>query len=133
MPPNILLLVIDSLRGSNLSCYGYSRKTTPAIDAIAGQGTLFEQAISVGCWTLPVHASLFTGLYPLSHGVTISKDALPEGFPTLAQRLRELGYQTASFSNNAYISSITRLTPTSRARAITSRTSPAYSEAWIWA
>ena len=110
MRPNIILLVIDSLRGSNLSCYGYSRKTTPAIDAIAEQGTLFEQAISVGCWTLPVHASLFTGLYPISHGVTISKDALPEGFPTLPRWLGELGYQTASFSNNAYISSITGLT-----------------------
>jgi arylsulfatase A-like enzyme len=110
MQPNIILLVIDSLRASNLSCYGYFRKTTPTIDAIAEQGTLFEQAISVGCWTLPVHASLFTGLYPINHGVTISKDALPEGFATLPRRLRELGYQTASFSNNAYISGITRLT-----------------------
>ena len=42
------------------------------------QGTLYEQAISVGGWTLPVHASLFTGLFPVNHGVTVSKDALPD-------------------------------------------------------
>jgi arylsulfatase A-like enzyme len=107
--PNIILLVMDSVRVTNLSCYGYERPTTPNIDALARQGTLYEQAISVGCWTLPVHASLFTGLYPMSHGVTVSKDALPEGFPTLGRRLREVGYQTACFSNNAYISSATGL------------------------
>lgn len=108
--PNILLLVMDSVRAANLSCYGYQRPTTPNIDALAAQSTLFEQAISVGCWTLPVHASLFTGLYPLNHGVTVSKDALPENFPTLARRLKDLGYQTACFSNNAYISDATGLT-----------------------
>jgi arylsulfatase A-like enzyme len=107
--PNIILLIIDSLRVSNLSCYGYHRKTTPNIDAIAEQGALFEHAFSVGCWTLPVHASLFTGLFPINHGVTISKDALPENFPTLARHLQECGYQTVSFSNNAYISHITGL------------------------
>jgi arylsulfatase A-like enzyme len=66
--PNIILLVMDSVRVTNLSCYGYQRPTTPNIDTLARQSTLYEQAISVGCWTLPVHASLFTGLYPLSHG-----------------------------------------------------------------
>jgi arylsulfatase A-like enzyme len=106
-PPNIILLVMDSVRVTNLSCYGYERPTTPNIDTLAAQSTLY--AISVSCWTLPVHASLFTGLYPLNHGVTVSKDALPDGFPTLARRLKEVGYQTACFSNNAYISSATGL------------------------
>lgn len=108
--PNIILLVMDSVRAANVSCYGYERRTTPNLDALAAEGVLFEQAISVGCWTLPVHASLFTGLYPSSHGLTISKDALPSDFPTLAGRLKELNYQTACFSNNAYVSEITRLT-----------------------
>lgn len=108
--PNILLLVIDSVRAANVSCYGYERATTPNLDALARQGALFEQAISVGCWTLPVHASLFTGLYPLNHGVTLSKDALPADFPTLARRLADHGYQTACFSNNPYISGATGLT-----------------------
>lgn len=109
-PPNILLLVLDSVRAGNMSCYGYERPTTPQLDRLAAEGVLFEQAISVGCWTLPVHASLFTGLYPSAHGVTLAKDALPEGSPTLAQRLGELGYQTACFSNNPYVSESTGLT-----------------------
>ena len=108
--PNIILLMMDSVRMANMSCYGYAEPTTPNIDALATQGTLYEQAISVGCWTLPVHASLFTGLYPISHGVTISKDALPDNFPTLARQLKEVGYQSVSFSNNAYVSEITNLT-----------------------
>lgn len=108
--PNIILLVIDSLRAANLSCYGYKRPTTPNIDALAQQGTLFEEAISNGCWTLPVHASLFTGLYSFNHGLTTSKGALPEDYPTLARQLKKLGYQTASFSNNAYISAVSGLT-----------------------
>jgi arylsulfatase A-like enzyme len=108
--PNIVLLVLDSVRAANLSCYGYSRPTTPNIDALAQQGTLYEEAISSGCWTLPVHASLFTGLYSLNHGLTTSKDALPEDHPTLARQLKRLGYQAASFSNNAYVSAISGLT-----------------------
>jgi arylsulfatase A-like enzyme len=108
--PNIILLVLDSVRATNLSCYGYGRPTTPNIDALAHQGVLFEKAISNGCWTLPVHASLFTGLYSLNHGLTTSKDTLPEQYPTLARQLTKLGYQTASFSNNAYVSAASGLT-----------------------
>lgn len=108
--PNIILLVMDSVRVTHMSCYGYSRPTTPNIDKLARQGTIYEQAISVGCWTLPVHASLFTGFYPITHGLTVSRDALPDNFPTLARQLKEAGYQTASFSNNAYVSELTNLT-----------------------
>jgi arylsulfatase A-like enzyme len=108
--PNVLLLVLDSVRARNMSCYGYDRPTTPELDRFAAEGALFEQAISVGCWTLPVHASLFTGHYPSAHGMTRSRDALPQGSPTLARRLQELGYRTACFSNNPYISESTGLT-----------------------
>jgi arylsulfatase A-like enzyme len=107
--PNVLLLVMDSARAANVSCYGYERDTTPAVDALAREGTLFAQAVSNACWTLPSHATMFTGLHPLSHGLTKSADALPQGFPTLAARLRDAGYQTACFSNNAYISEATGL------------------------
>lgn len=108
--PNIIFLMMDSVRAANVSCYGYERPTTPTLDALAEEGMLFEQAFSVGCWTLPVHTSLFTGLYPYSHGITISKNALPTDFPTLAGHLKGLGYETACFSNNAYVSEITNLT-----------------------
>jgi len=108
--PNLILIVMDSVRVANLSCYGYPRTTTPHLDTLAAESTLFEKAFSVGCWTLPVHASLFTGLHSFSHGVKVSKDALPKDFPTLATQLKQLGYQTVSFSDNAYISDRTGLT-----------------------
>lgn len=108
--PNIILIVMDSARAANVSSYGYERTTTPNLDTLAREGALYEQAISTGCWTLPVHASLFTGLHAFKHGVNISKNAMPEEFPTLAGYLSDLGYDTACFSNNAYVSEITKLT-----------------------
>lgn len=107
--PNIVCVVMDSVRAANCSAYGYQRPTTPHLERLAAEGVLYEQATSVGCWTLPVHASLFTGLYPVRHGVTISAQALAEDVPTLAEQLTALGYRTACFSNNAYISSASGL------------------------
>jgi arylsulfatase A-like enzyme len=108
-PPNVVLIVLDSVRAPNCSAYGYARETTPQLARLAAEGTLYEQAISVGCWTLPVHASIFTGRYPVNHGLTLSRHALRPGTETLASRLREAGYRTGSFSNNAYISDATGL------------------------
>jgi arylsulfatase A-like enzyme len=107
--PNLILLVLDSVRAANVSCYGYHRPTTPNLDRLAAEASLYEQAISVGCWTLPVHVSMFTGLYPYQHGVNISAATLSGQRPTLAGQLRSLGYQTACFSNNPYISQTTGL------------------------
>lgn len=107
--PNVVLIVLDSVRAANCSAYGYSRQTTPQLDRLAAEGTLYEQAISVGSWTLPVHASIFTGRYPINHGLTLSRHALRPGTATLASRLRAAGYRTGSFSNNAYISEATGL------------------------
>jgi arylsulfatase A-like enzyme len=107
--PNVLLLLLDSTRAANVSCYGYGKETTPVLDGLAVDGALFRQAVSNGCWTLPSHATLFTGRHPSSHGLTRTGDALPAGVPTLAGLLAESGYQTACFSNNAYISEATGL------------------------
>ena len=107
--PNIVLIVLDSVRAANCSAYGYARQTTPELGRLAAEGTLYEQAISVGSWTLPVHASIFTGRYPTNHGLTLSRHALRPGTETLASRLRAAGYRTGSFSNNAYISEATGL------------------------
>ena len=109
-PPNIVCVILDSVRASNCSAYGYGRATTPHLDRLAAEGALYEQATSVGSWTLPVHTSLFTGLYPLRHGVTISAHALADDVPTLAGQLTAAGYRTACFSNNAYISNASGLT-----------------------
>ena len=108
--PNILVLLLDSARAANVSCYGYGKGTTPVIDGLAAEGALFRQAVSNGCWTLPSHATLFTGRHPSSHGLTRTGDALPAGVPTLAALLADAGYSTACFSNNAYISAATGLT-----------------------
>lgn len=108
--PNIVLVVLDSVRAPNASTYGYARATTPKLDRLAADGTVYERASSVGCWTLPVHASLFTGRYPIRHGVTISAEALGDSLPTLAEILGRHGYDTACFSNNAYISDASGLT-----------------------
>ena len=102
--PNVVLIVLDTLRGDRLSCMGYDRPTTPHIDAIAAQGALFTHAFSTCFWTLPSHASLFTGLHPLQAGATSETLHLPEGDNTLAEILGGAGYRTAGFVCNSWVS-----------------------------
>src|SRR5687767_14325267 len=82
--PNILILSIDTLRADHLGCYGYKIKT-PAIDRLASQSILFENAISQVPLTLPSHSTIFTGLYPDQHGVRNNENfILAEKFTTIA-------------------------------------------------
>jgi arylsulfatase A-like enzyme len=97
--PNILVIVVDTLRADHLSTYGYARATSPNLTRIAAQGVLFEDAISTSSWTLPAHQSLLTGRYPHEHG-PLREQPLNESFPTLAQVLDKRGYRTAAFSAN---------------------------------
>jgi arylsulfatase A-like enzyme len=97
--PNIIIIVVDTLRADHLSTYGYHRLTSPNIDQFAGQGALFEVAFSASAWTLPSHASILTGRLPHEHGAVISK-YLDDRFRTLPQLLSERGYRTAAFSAN---------------------------------
>ena len=62
--PDIVFIVLDTHRADRMSCYGYPRQTTPNIDKFAESATLFERAIVPAQWTIPSHASLFTGEYP---------------------------------------------------------------------
>lgn len=101
--PNIILIVLDSVRQDHLSSYGYSRNTTPNIDSLAAEGTLFENAYSTSCWTIPSHASLFTGLYPSKHGVNLEHNLLPPEHETMAGYLKALGYHTACISCNSFV------------------------------
>jgi arylsulfatase A-like enzyme len=94
---------MDTARVDHLSCYGYGRQTTPNIDRIASQGVLFEQAISAGSWTLPSHATLFTGLYPRDHKTTAQNWDLASELTTLAEELAAAGYDTAGFSCNPWL------------------------------
>jgi len=97
--PNILVVVVDTLRADHLSAYGYGRATSPQLERVAKQGALFENAISTSSWTLPAHQSLLTGRYPHEHG-PLREQTLNESYPTLAQVLDSRGYRTAAFSAN---------------------------------
>ncbi len=67
-PLNVVLIGVDTLRRDHVSCYGYERPTTPNIDRLAGEGVLFEDAVSQSPWTLPSFSTLLTSLYPTQHG-----------------------------------------------------------------
>jgi arylsulfatase A-like enzyme len=101
--PNLLLISIDTLRAASLGTYGYGRDTSPFIDSVAAAGTLFENAITTAATTAPSHMSVFTGLYPVNHGVLIGLRTMFPHVRTLAERLRDAGYQTAAFTENGYI------------------------------
>jgi arylsulfatase A-like enzyme len=102
--PNIILVVWDTVRADHLSLYGYHSETTPFLDAFASDSVVFEKAYAASPWTLPSHASLFTGLYPSQHGAHAEHMVLDASFRTAAEIFQDNGYQTVCFSNNAYIS-----------------------------
>jgi arylsulfatase A-like enzyme/predicted Zn-dependent protease len=95
---NVVVITIDTLRADRLGAYGYQRARTPHIDGIAREGVLFEQALAQVPVTLPSHASLFTGLLPPTHGVRDNTYfRLDPRARTLAETLKEKGYETAAF------------------------------------
>lgn len=101
--PNVLLIVIDTVRADHLSCYGYQKNTTPNIDNISREGLLFRNAFSPSPWTLPAHASIFTGLFPSEHHADWGQEYLPESYATLAELLADTGYYTVAFSENPFV------------------------------
>jgi arylsulfatase A-like enzyme len=113
--PNVLVFLVDALRADHLGCYGHSRDTSPAIDALSREAALFETALSPASWTKPSIPSLFTGLYPIQHGVftgntkdsaeRITSDILKDEHTTMAEVFRGAGYSTGAFVHNAQISS----------------------------
>jgi len=102
--PNVLIVVLDAVRARNLSCYGYSRNTSPEIDRIAEQATLYTRAVAPAGWTLPSHASMFTGLYPHQHNCHAKNRFLDDKYITLAEILSANGYGTGCFSANPWLS-----------------------------
>jgi arylsulfatase A-like enzyme len=98
--PNLVLVVLDTVRAANLSSYGYSRDTSPFLDSLASQGVLYEHAISPAPWTLPAHASLFTGLAPSVHRATGEHKRLDDEYVTVAEALRAGGYESVAAVSN---------------------------------
>ncbi len=101
--PNVLLIVLDTARADRFSFSGYHRKTSPHIDALASDSVVFKRAYAPDFWTLPSHASLFTGLYPSQAGATSETNYLPAFNTTLATVLKKAGYDTSAFTCNAWV------------------------------
>jgi len=116
-PPSVLLVTLDTTRADHLGCYGHARDTSPRLDALAQEGVLYLRARSTSSWTLPAHASLFTGRFTSSHGARFDAEGpvrltqaiadegqlseyrarpLVDSETTLAELLAARGYATAA-------------------------------------
>lgn len=102
--PDILFLVMDTVRAKSVSAYGYSRPTTPNFDALAREGVLFTEANAASTWSLPAHAALFTGAFPSVNNAHDETRYLDERLPTLASTLAEAGWETLCFTANPHVS-----------------------------
>jgi arylsulfatase len=98
--PNVIILLVDTLRPDHLGCYGYKRNTSPEIDRLAREGVLFKNAYATSSWTLPSTASALTSLYPSEHGAVSLPNGISQMAVTLAERLQRAGYDTGAFSAN---------------------------------
>ena len=102
--PNVVLICIDTLRADRLSCYGYERETSPAIDALAQRGTVFDRAYASSSWTWPSTASLLTALTPPEHGLeNVGSSYLAAELVTLAEAFQASGVTTGAFSTNPLV------------------------------
>lgn len=103
--PNVIFISLDTLRADHLGCYGYARNTSPVIDAWAAESMVFEECIATSSWTLPTHASIFTGLAPSVHGATGNYGdwRLDTRFDTVAELLHAEGYATAAFTEGVVV------------------------------
>ena len=102
--PNIVLIVIDTVGARHLSPYGYARRTAPGLEHIAERSTLYTRSFAPACWTVPTHASLFTGLYPAEHKTYGNNFMLSPTWHHLVSILKTAGYQTIGFSSNGFVS-----------------------------
>ena len=101
--PDIVLVVVDTLRADHLGAYGYSRPTSPAIDAFASRATVFDDAWAAAPWTLPSVMSIMTGRLPSRHRVENDGLTLAPEIPTLAETLEASGYDTGAFVSHVYV------------------------------
>lgn len=123
-PPDVILITLDTTRADRLGVYGYTKSTSPNIDAFAREAVVFRRAFSTSPWTLPSHASMFTGKYPTRHGAhhnatdgdsnlgellegeayrELKVDRLAESEVTLAELLAEKGYATGAFVGGPWL------------------------------
>lgn len=107
LPPSIVLITLDTVRADHIGCYGYRSAETPALDSLARDGTRFANAYTVVPITLPSHAAILTGTYPMWNGVRdFTSPGLPGTVPTLAQILKQWGLSTAAFISSYALNSM---------------------------
>ncbi len=125
--PNLLVVTLDTTRADHLGCYGYARPTSPHLDALAAESAVYTRALAPATWTLPSHASLFTGKCPTSHGARYDPDgplvltsAIPDrpgldayrvrglvaSETTLAGVLTQAGYRTGGVAGGPWLKSV---------------------------
>lgn len=108
-PPNVLVISMDSVRRDFVSVYGYASSfapgegTCPTLERLAAEGVVFDRAYSTTSWTLPAHASLFTGAPEMVHGVELDVMALGAEYTTFAEVFEAAGYRTAGFYSGPYL------------------------------
>jgi arylsulfatase len=122
--PNVLLLLVDTLRADALGCYGASPSPSPTVDRLAAGGLLFDQVVAQSPWTLPSVASIFTGMHARSHGVAGLADDedlpqpdtdgsdpsfLPDVLQTIADTAQAAGITTVGVSGNPLVARSTNL------------------------
>jgi arylsulfatase A-like enzyme len=102
----VLLVSIDTVRRDHVGAYGYAKPTTPRFDALAGQGVLFEDAVSSSSWTLPAHLSMLTGVDPGRHGGVDMRHGFNRSVPTVPALLRKAGFATRAVTSHLYVSGV---------------------------
>jgi len=122
-PPNVIVVLIDALRADRLGTYGYERQLSPAIDALAAEGAVFDQAISQAPWTQPSVASIFCSFYPSVHQVattssrgtarssTRHRPGVQREFHHPGGSAPQNGYETAAFWRQPIHRAAVRLRP----------------------
>ncbi len=101
--PNLVLIIVDTLRADKTSPYGFEQDTTPELSRWADRGLLFERTRAQSSWTKMSMASLFTSLWPNSHGIRLATDGLSDGATTLAETLKQAGYRTFAVQSNGWL------------------------------
>ncbi len=105
--PDVVLILIDTVRADHLGCYGYSRDTSPTIDSLAAAGTRWARVQAQSPWTLPAMATIMTGLTHRSHMAGVWDGlfyGLDPSLPILPEFFKNEGYETAAFFNVLFMS-----------------------------
>ncbi len=107
--PDVLWVTLDTVRPDHVEAYGYDRPTSPHLAALTADGAVFERAYAPSSWTLPSHASMFTGTWPSRHGCHDEHRVLDTDAVTVAEQLAAHGYDTALFTGNPFLDEATGL------------------------